>query len=317
MGSHIKVVIALGGNALMEDHTPPTAQAQYEVIKRTSEIIADIKSVFGYEMAIVHGNGPQVGNIVLASEYAAAVAPPMPLEVCTAMSQGYIGFQLQQGLRRALASRDIRLPVVTLVTQVAVDPKDPAFGNPTKPIGPFYSEDEARDIVAKKGYVLREDAGRGWRRVVASPMPKRIIEIHSIRELWDTTIVITAGGGGIPVVERRDGSLVGVPAVIDKDLAAEKLAEEVEADILLILTAVEKVCVNFRKPDQRELPFLSVEDCARYIAEGQFAPGSMLPKIEAAVAFARCSAANRTIITSLDKAVEALRGNTGTVIMQE
>ena len=317
MGSHIKVVIALGGNALMEEKQQPTAQAQLEVIKRTSQILADIKCAFGYEMAIVHGNGPQVGNILLASEYAAAVTPAMPLDVCTAMSQGYIGYQLQQGLRQALARHDIRLPVVTLVTQVAVDPRDPAFLNPTKPVGSFFSEEEAQKLMREKGYVLKEDAGRGWRRVVPSPQPKRIIEIHSIRELWDSTIVIAAGGGGIPVVERRDGSLEGVLAVIDKDLAAEKLAEEVEADILLILTAVEKVCINFKKSDQKEMSFMNVEDCERYIDEGQFAPGSMLPKIQAAIAFAKASAANKTIITSLDKAVEALKGETGTVIMQE
>jgi carbamate kinase len=233
------------------------------------------------------------------------------------MSQGYIGYQLQQGLRQALARRNYRVPVVALVTQMAVDPKDPAFLNPTKPIGPFYKEDEAKKLIEEKGYAMREDAGRGWRRVVASPAPKRIIEIHSIRQLWDSTVVIAGGGGGIPVLEKKDGTLEGVPAVIDKDLAAEKLAEEVEADILLILTAVEKVCVNFRKPDQKELSFMSVEDCERYIAEGQFAPGSMLPKIQAAMAFAKSSAANKTIITSLDKAVEALRGDTGTVIMQE
>lgn len=317
MGSHIKIVIALGGNALQDENMPPTAQAQYEVIKRTSEILADIKCMFGYEMAVVHGNGPQVGNILLASEYASAITPAMPLDVCTAMSQGYIGYQLQQGLRRALSSRDIRLPVVTLVTQVAVDAKDPAFQNPTKPIGPFYTEAEAKELMGTKGYVMKEDAGRGWRRVVASPLPKRIIEIHSIRDLWDSTIVIASGGGGIPVVEKKDGTLEGVPAVIDKDLAAEKLAEEVEADILLILTAVEKVCINFKKPGQKEMSFMSVEDCERYIAEGQFAPGSMLPKIHAAIAFAKSSAVNKTIITSLDKAVEALKGNTGTVIMQE
>jgi carbamate kinase len=171
--------------------------------------------------------------------------------------------------------------------------------------------------MGEKGYVMREDAGRGWRRVVASPLPKRIIEIHSIRQLWDTTIVIAVGGGGIPVLERKNGTLEGVPAVIDKDLAAEKLAEEVEADILLILTAVEKVCINYKKPNQKDLSFMNIEDCERYIAEGQFAPGSMLPKIQAAMLFAKSSAANRTIITSLDRAVEALQGNTGTVIMQE
>ncbi len=317
MGSHIKIVIALGGNALQDENMLPTAQAQLDVIKQTSEILAEIKCVFGYEMALVHGNGPQVGNIMLASEYAASITPVMPLDVCTAMSQGYIGYQLQQGLRHALVSRNIRLPVVTLVTQVAVDAKDPAFKNPTKPIGPFYTEDKARDIMEQKGYILKEDAGRGWRRVVASPLPKRIIEIHSIRELWDSTIIIAAGGGGIPVIEKKDGTLEGVLAVIDKDLAAEKLAEEVEADILMILTTVEKVCINFKKPGQQELSFMSVEDCERYIAEGQFAPGSMLPKIQAAIAFAKSSPANKTIITSLDKAVEALNGNTGTVIMQE
>jgi len=317
MGSHIKIVIALGGNALLEDGMPPTARNQLEVIRKTSEILADIKSNFGYEMAVVHGNGPQVGNIVLASEYAAGVTPAMPLDVCTAMSQGYIGYQLQQALRYALVRRDIRLPVVTLVTQVAVDRNDPAFQNPTKPIGPFYTEEEARLLMAQKGYVMKEDAGRGWRRVVPSPLPKRFIEIHSIRELWDSTIVIAAGGGGIPVIERKDGTLEGVPAVIDKDLAAEKLAEEVEADILLILTTVPKVCINYMKPDQKELSFMNVEDCRRYIEEGQFAPGSMLPKIQAAVAFAKNSAACKTIITSLDKAVPALRGETGTVITQE
>jgi carbamate kinase len=317
MGSHIKVVIALGGNALQEADAPATAQAQLEVIKRTSEVLTDIKCIFGYEMCIAHGNGPQVGRIMLASEMAAEVTPAMPLDVCTAMSQGYIGYHLQQGLRHAFANRNMRLPVVTLVTQVVVDPKDPAFQNPTKPIGKFYTEAEARQLIAEKGYAMKEDAGRGWRRVVASPLPKRIMEIHSIRELWDTTIVITVGGGGIPVFEKKDGTLEGVLAVIDKDLAAEKLAEEVEADILLILTEVEKVCINYKKPDQKELDFMSLEDCERYMAEGQFAPGSMLPKIQAAVAFAKNSPANKTIITSLDKAVEALKGNTGTVIMQE
>lgn len=317
MGSHIKVVVALGGNALQEAGTPPTAQAQLTVIRKTSEVLADIKSIFGYEMAIAHGNGPQVGRILLASEIASDVTPAMPLDVCTAMSQGYIGYQLQQALRHALENRNMRLPVVTLVTQVVVDAKDPAFQNPTKPIGLFYTEEEARRLSREKGYVMKEDAGRGYRRVVPSPLPKRIVEIHSIRELWDSTIVITVGGGGIPVLEKKDGTLEGVLAVIDKDLAAEKLAEEVEADILLILTDVEKVCINYKKPGQRELDFINVEDCERYMAEGQFAPGSMLSKIQAAVTFAKSSPAKKTIITSLEKAVKALSGATGTVIMQE
>jgi carbamate kinase len=317
MGSNIKVVIALGGNALQEAGAVPTAQAQLEVIKQTAEVLSDIKTIFGYEMAIAHGNGPQVGRIMLASEYASDLTPAMPLDVCSAMSQGYIGYQLQQALRHALEKRGRRLPVVTLVTQVVVDAKDPAFQNPSKPIGMFYSGEEAEKLIREKGYVMKEDAGRGWRRVVPSPLPKRIVEIHSIRELWDSTITITVGGGGIPVLEHRDGTLEGVLAVIDKDLAAEKLAEEVEADILLILTDVEKVCVNYNKPEERALDFMSADDCEKYIAEGQFSPGSMLPKIQAAVMFAKSSPARKTVITSLEKAVEALKGNTGTVIMME
>jgi carbamate kinase len=195
------------------------------------------------------------------------------------MTQGYIGFHLQKGLSHALAKRNRILPVVTLITQVVVDRDDPAFLNPTKPIGPFYSEAEARRLITEQGYVMREDAGRGWRRVVASPLPKRIVEIHSVKELWDSTIVITVGGGGIPVIEREDGSLEGVAAVIDKDLAAEKLAEEVNADILLILTEVDYVALNYHKPNHYDLERLTVAECQQYIAEGQFAPGSMLPKI--------------------------------------
>lgn len=317
MGSHKKVVIALGGNALQEPHTPATAEAQFEVVKKTSEIIADIKCIFGYELAIAHGNGPQVGRILLASETAADVTPAMPLDVCIAMSQGYIGFHIQQGLSHALADRNRNLPVVTLITQVVVDKDDPAFQNPTKPIGPFYSEEEAKKLSEEKGYAMKEDAGRGWRRVVASPMPKRIVEIHSIRELWDSTIVIAVGGGGVPVIEMEDGTLHGIPAVIDKDLAAEKLAEEVGADILLILTEVEKVCLNYNKPDQTDLSSLTIEACEKYIAEGHFAPGSMLPKIKAAMMFARHAPNKKTIITSLPKAVEALRGETGTVIYNQ
>jgi carbamate kinase len=313
MGSHKKVVIALGGNALQEPHMPATAEAQLEVVKRTSEIIADIKCIFGYELAIAHGNGPQVGRLLLATETASNVTPAMPLNVCIAMTQGYIGYHIQKGLTYALAKRNRILPVVTLITQVVVEPDDPAFLNPTKPIGPFYSEAEARQLMIEKHYIMKEDAGRGWRRVVASPMPKRIVEIHSIRELWDSTIVVTVGGGGIPVIEKADGSLEGIPAVIDKDLAAEKLAEEVGADILLILTEVEKVALNYRKPDQLELDHLSVADCERYITEGHFAPGSMLPKIQAGMMFAKI-AGKQAIITSLEKAVEALKGETGTMI---
>jgi carbamate kinase len=314
MGSHKKVVIALGGNALQEANTPATAEAQLEVIKRTSEIITEIKCSFGYELAIVHGNGPQVGRILLASETAANVTPTMPFDVCAAMSQGFIGYQIQQGLGHALANRNRTLPVVTLVTQVVVNKDDPAFNNPTKPIGKFYTEEEASKLAAEKGFVMKEDAGRGWRRVVPSPKPERIVEIHSIKELWDSTIVIAAGGGGIPVIEKEDGTLEGIAAVIDKDLAAEKLAEEVGADILMILTEVEKVSINFKKPDQKDISSMTVSECEKYVAEGHFAPGSMLPKIQAALMFAKLGTNKKVIITSLGKAVEALKGEAGTVI---
>lgn len=314
MGSHTKIVIALGGNALQKPDTPPTAHAQLEIVKRTCEILTDIKCIFGYEMGIAHGNGPQVGRILLTSEAASNLTPAMPLDVCTAMSQGYIGFHLQQGLSHALAKRNRILPVVTLITQVVVDENDPAFLDPTKPIGPFYTEEEAERLSREKGYAMMQDAGRGFRRVVASPAPKRIVEIHSIKELWDSTIVITVGGGGIPVIERPDGTLEGVAAVIDKDLAAEKLAEEVGADIFMMLTAVDKVCLNFGKPDQKELSRMNLEECERYMGEGHFAPGSMLPKIKAAMAFVRAPGPRKAIVASLDKAVEALRGNTGTEI---
>lgn len=309
-----KVVIALGGNALQEAGTPPTAEAQLEVVRRTAEYLAEI-SCRNYEMAIVHGNGPQVGRIVLSQEIASKVneqTPAMPFDVCGSMSQGYIGYHIQQALRDALRNRN--LPVVTLVTQVVVDPKDPAFKNPTKPIGQFYSGEEAKKIAEEKGYVMKEDAGRGWRRVVPSPEPKRIVEISAVKRLWDTTIVITAGGGGIPVIENMDGSLTGVAAVIDKDLAAEKLAQDIEADILLILTEIDKVCLNFKKPNQQFLDHMTVPEAIRYMEEGHFAPGSMLPKVLAAVKFARTYPGKKAIITSLYKAVDALEGKEGTIV---
>ena len=209
-----KIVVALGGNALQSGNGPATAEAQLEVVKHTCERIAEIAEQ-GYEVGVVHGNGPQVGRILLASETAKDVTPAMPFDVCGAMSQGYIGYHLQQALKFALKKRGKDIPVVTLATQVVVDAEDPGFKNPTKPIGPFYSEEEAKAMVEEKGYSVKEDAGRGWRRVVASPIPKKVVEIDSVRRLWDSTIVITCGGGGIPVVEKEDGSLEGVAAVID------------------------------------------------------------------------------------------------------
>lgn len=311
-----KVVVALGGNALQEAGSPATAEAQLAVVKKTCEYLADI-SCKGYEMAVVHGNGPQVGNITLSQETAEKInpkLPAMPFDVCGAMSQGYIGYQIQQCLRDALRNRNRNVPVVTLVTQVIVDEHDKAFQNPTKPIGPFYTEEEAKKIAEEKGYTMKEDAGRGWRRVVASPNPKRIVEIDSVKHLWDSTIVITAGGGGIPVVENLDGSLTGVAAVIDKDLAAERLAEDMETDILLILTEVDKISLNFNKPNQRQLSSMTVAEAINDIEEGHFAPGSMLPKVMAAIKFARRFPGKKAIITSLYKAVEALDGKEGTVI---
>jgi len=308
-----KIVVALGGNALQSGNGPATAEAQLEVVKHTCERIAEIAEQ-GYEVGVVHGNGPQVGRILLASETAKDVTPAMPFDVCGAMSQGYIGYHLQQALKFALKKRGKDIPVVTLATQVVVDAEDPGFKNPTKPIGPFYSEEEAKAMVEEKGYSVKEDAGRGWRRVVASPIPKKVVEIDSVRRLWDSTIVITCGGGGIPVVEKEDGSSEGVAAVIDKDFAAELLAEEVGADALMILTEVEKVAINFNKPNQENLGHLTYAEAEKHCADGQFAPGSMLPKVQAAMKFVKANPDKKAIITSLDKAVDALEGKTGTVI---
>ena len=308
-----KIVIALGGNALQTKNSPPTAQAQLEVVKTTCDHIAQL-SAKGYELAIVHGNGPQVGRILMASETARDVVPVMPFDVCGAMSQGYIGYHIQQALRYALACRNKNIPVVSLVTQVVVERNDPAFQNPSKPIGTFYTKEEAEKLSSAMGYQMMEDAGRGYRRVVASPMPRRIVEIDQVKQLWDHSNVITCGGGGVPVVENPDGTLEGVAAVIDKDFAAELLAQQVGADVLMILTEVEKVAINWGKPNQQNLDHISLYQAARYVEEGHFAPGSMLPKIEAAMKFVRDNPDKKAIITSLDKAIEALEGKTGTVV---
>ena len=308
-----KIVVALGGNALQSGNGPATAEAQLEVVKHTCERIAEIVES-GYEVGVVHGNGPQVGRILLASETAKDVTPAMPFDVCGAMSQGYIGYHLQQALKFALKKRNIEKPVVTLATQVVVDAADPGFANPTKPIGPFYGEEEAKAIAEEKGYTMKEDAGRGWRRVVASPIPQKIVEIDSVKALWDSTVVITCGGGGIPVIEKEDGSLEGVAAVIDKDFAAELLAEMMDVDTLMILTEVEKVAINFNKPDQQNLSHMTLEEAEKHCADGQFAPGSMLPKVKAAMKFVTAYPEKKAIITSLDKAIDALNGKTGTVV---
>lgn len=311
-----KLVIALGGNALQEAGKPATAQAQLEVVEKTSEYIADIVER-GYEVIVAHGNGPQVGRIVIQNEVASASTPAMPFDVCGAMSQGMIGYHIQQGLSKVLRHRGINKNVVTVVTQVVVDKDDPKFKAPSKPIGPFYTEEEAKAIAEEKGYTMKEDAGRGWRRVVASPLPVEIVELDAVKTLNDAGfVVVTVGGGGIPVVRNDAGDLEGVAAVIDKDLASEKLARDMDADALVILTAVEKVSINFKKPDQKDLDRMSAAEAKQYIKEGHFAPGSMLPKIEAALNFVESKPGRIAIITSLDRAVDAIEGRAGTTITE-
>ena len=309
-------MIALGGNALQEPEMPATAEAQLEVVKKMAEIIADIKCIFGYELAIAHGNGPQVGRLLLATETASVVTPAMPLNVCIAMTQGYIGYHIQKGLTYALAKRNRLVPVVTLITQVVVDPADPAFLNPTKPIGPFYSEEEARRLMGEKNFTMREDAGRGWRRVAASPQPVAIVEADVVRMLLDAgVIVITVGGGGIPVVRRSDGTLHGVDAVIDKDLASAMLATVIEAGLLVITTAVEKVALGWGTPQQRWVDRLTLSEAKAYLAEGtHFAAGSMAPKIQACINYLEAGG-GEVLITDPEHLPAAIRGETGTRVV--
>ncbi len=306
-----RVVLALGGNAL--GNTP---EKQEQAVAFAARAAADLIEA-GYELVIGHGNGPQVGMINNAlNEYAKTAKEPfvMPLPECTAMSQGYIGFHLQKALQKELKRRRIDSPAVSIVTQVRVDPEDPAFLKPDKPIGSFFTREEAQTIGEKTGWTFVEDSGRGYRRVVPSPKPVRIIEIDVVKRMLDAGVtVITVGGGGIPVIKTKEG-LKGIDAVIDKDRASEKLAEDVGADILLILTAVEFVSINFGKPDEQAIKSMSVAEAQRYIEEGQFAPGSMLPKVEAAVRFASSASGRCAVITSLEQAWKALAGGAGTWI---
>lgn len=306
-----RIVIALGGNALGN-----TAAQQLELVSLTAKPIVDLIAA-GNEVIIAHGNGPQVGMINLGLSTAAeagAIKSDMPFPECGAMSQGYIGYHLQNAIGNELTARGLRKDVATVVTQVLVDENDPAFQHPTKPIGSFYDKVAADRIMAQRGCTMVEDAGRGWRQVVPSPKPVDVIEKNTVRALVDSgTVVITVGGGGIPVV-RRNGRLVGTPAVIDKDFASAKLAELLNADMLIILTAVEKVAVNFNKPNQKWLDALTPEEARTYIGEGQFAPGSMLPKVEAAVKFAESKPGRTALITLLEKARDGIDGKTGTRI---
>ena len=308
-----KIVIALGGNAL--GNTP---YEQLELVRETAKPIVDLIQE-GNEVIIAHGNGPQVGMINLGLATASrsgAIKSDMPFPECGAMSQGYIGYHLQNAIGNELKQRGIDKEVSTIVTQVLVDENDPAFQNPTKPVGGFYDKEAAAKLMREKGYTMVEDAGRGYRRVVPSPKPIDVIEKKTVERLIAAgNVVITVGGGGIPVVRREDGLLYGTPAVIDKDYASEKLAELVDADILIILTAVEKVAINFKTPDEKWLTEMTVAEAEEYAAQGQFAPGSMLPKVKACVQFAQSKKGRVALITSLDKALQALNGETGTRIV--
>lgn len=310
-----RIVIALGGNAL-----GTTLPEQFLAVKVTAKAVIDLLED-GNEVVVVHGNGPQVGIINNAMSALMKQDPKQgftPLSVCGAMSQAYIGYDLQSAFQEEMDDRCMAgVPVCTIVTRVEVDPADPAFKHPTKPIGRFMTETEAAEFAAKTGYPVKEDSGRGWRRYVASPMPKDVLEFRAIRNLVDTGhLVICCGGGGIPVFRENGNHFKGAAAVIDKDYCAELLAELLDADRLIILTAVEKVAVNFGKPDVNWLSSLTPEEAEAYAAEGQFAPGSMLPKVEAGIRFARSKPGRKALITSLDKALPALHGKTGTVIEQ-
>lgn len=309
-----RIVVALGGNAL--GNTP---QEQIEAVRKAAETIAQLVEQ-GHQIIIGHGNGPQVGMINTALDYASVSGPKIPyipFAECGAMSQGYIGYHLQQALQENFRKRGLSRTVVSVATQVLVDQKDPAFQNPTKPIGSFYTKEDAGEIEKEKGWTFMEDAGRGYRRVVPSPKPQRIIELNAIRRMVQSgLIVIAVGGGGIPVIETEEG-LKGVDAVIDKDRSCARLAQELKADILMILTAVDAVCINFNKPDQKELHDISVDEALKYEKEGQFAAGSMLPKVEACVEFVQMLPGRTAIITSLDQAGRTLEKGVGTKICSE
>ncbi len=306
-----RIVLALGGNALGNN-----LPEQMIAVRKTAAAMVDLIEE-GDELVIAHGNGPQVGMIQNAMTELVRSDPekyiPCPLSVCVAMSQGYIGYDLQNALREEMLDRGINIGCATVLTQVEVDPQDPAFENPTKPIGAFMTKEEAEHLMRERDYQVVEDAGRGYRRVVASPRPVSIVEIDTIRSLVETNhVVVACGGGGIPVFKTEGHHLKGAAAVIDKDFAAERLAEQLDADCLIILTAVEKVAVNFGKPDERWLDELTPELAEQYIEEGQFAPGSMLPKVQAALQFVKSAPGREALITLLEKAKDGISGRTGT-----
>ncbi len=306
-----KIMIALGGNALGNN-----PQEQLELVKETARPIVDLIEE-GHTVILAHGNGPQIGMINSAFEVASKVdpkIPEMPFQECGAMSQGYIGYHLQNAIYSELKNRNIEKSVIALVTQSIVDENDPAFRNPSKPIGGFYSKEESEQLALEKGYTMIEDSGRGYRRVVPSPKPIDIVEKDIIKDIINAGhVVIAVGGGGIPTI-RQGNSLIGISAVIDKDFASEKLAEILDCDTLFILTAVEKIAINFGTPDQKNLDKISVEEAYKYIDENHFAPGSMLPKVKAALDFVESKKGRIAIISSLENAKRAMAGETGTRI---
>ena len=308
------LVLALGGNAIQQKGQRGTSEEQRDNVSKAMQSVAELISR-GYRVVLTHGNGPQVGTILVqqAEAEAAVGLPAMPMDVAGAMSQGQLGYMMQQCLHNELHKRGITLQIATVVTQVVVDPEDRAFQNPTKPIGPYYSAEKAEEL-RKKGFTVSDDSGKGQRRVVPSPVPVAIEEIEVIRALVESgALVICCGGGGIPVVRDEAGMLQGVEAVIDKDMGASLLARELRADRLMILTDVERAAINFRKPDQQELSEINVDDARRYIAEGHFGTGSMGPKVRAATDFVEAGG-KQAIITHLRSALDALNGKTGTSI---
>lgn len=306
----VKVVVALGGNALGK-----SPEEQLKLVKNTASSLIGLIDA-GNQVVISHGNGPQVGAINLGMNFAAenGKTAAFPFPECGAMSQGYIGYHLQQSLQNELHKRWMNKNVATIVTQIAVDPQDPAFDNPSKPVGDFYTKEQAEQIEKEKGYTFKEDAGRGYRQVVPSPLPKKIMELNSINTLIESgALVIAGGGGGVPVIMTDDG-LQGVPAVIDKDRSSALLADQISADKLIILTAVDYVYVNYGKPDEKALKTLTIDEAHKYMDEKQFAAGSMLPKIEACLSFVEGHPEREAIITSLNGLDDALAGKVGTVI---
>ncbi len=309
------LVLAVGGNAITRAKEKGTRDEQWLNIRTTCRYIAELVGQ-GHRILITHGNGPQVGNLLLKNELTKDVVPPMPLDVCVSNTQGSLGYGICQNLRNALAALGSKVPVAAVVTQVVVSGDDPAFQNPTKFIGPFFSEEQAAAIMAEKKYTLKEDSGRGWRRVVPSPEPQEILEKDAVKALLGAGFVVVAGGGGgIPVVRTAEGTR-GVEAVVDKDMAGQLLAGGIGADALFLLTDVDRVCINFGRPDQRPFSRLTVAEARRYQAEGHFPPGSMGPKVEAAIRFASSAPGREAVIVALENAHLAFSGESGTVISQ-